>query len=264
MNSPLPIRVEALLREALHRLPESERDALTPVARRLAETTWQERLAARLPSDNRGEHEFVVLDNVLRIAVAEGLSFSEKRIAVAFAFLHDAIVIKRITEWEIRAAASPVAKAELEARKVAQRMRHMLEGAEFARGALKALGQLSSDEIDRCAAIIAGHDLWKLGRPHPAGDDRLALACIEGDALWPLHPLGVLADLERPGDDGRTPGLHEPDAWRRQLIHSTATLCEYRGNWKHESQADFQDDDSIFRTAEGGRIFRAWRRFWNV
>ena len=62
---------------------------------------------------------------------------------------------------------------------------------------------------DRCAAIIAGHDYWKLGKPHPPAEDREALVCFEADALWPLHPLGVLADLERSGKD-----VNDPQEWR--------------------------------------------------
>jgi hypothetical protein len=113
-------------------------------------------------------------------------------------------------------------------------------------------------EIDRIAEIIAHHDDWKLGRPNPSGSDRLAVACLEGDLLWPLHPLGIQADLERASAD-----VTDPAAWRKQLMRNVETLHFYRKNWQGSGE-EFRDALSIFRTAEGHRLYRAFRELWNV
>ena len=117
---------------------------------------------------------------------------------------------------------------------------------------------MSGEVRDRCAAIIAGHDYWKLGKPHPPAEDREALVCFEADALWPLHPLGVLADLERSGKD-----VNDPEEWRKQIGQNLRTLREYRANWQGTDEV-FQDADTIFRTAEGHRLYREWAGLWGL
>ena len=90
---------------------------------------------------------------------------------------------------------------------------------------------------------------------------REALVCFEADALWPLHPLGVFADLERPADDGESKDVNDPAEWRRQVRNNLQTLLEYRANW-HGTDEVFQDADSIFRSAEGHRLYREWAGLW--
>jgi hypothetical protein len=87
------------------------------------------------------------------------------------------------------------------------------------------------------------------------------VVCFEADALWPVHPLGVLADLERPGESGLPKDLNDPAEWRKQVFNNLATLREYRANWVGTDEV-FQDGDSIFRTAEGHRIYREWAGLW--
>ncbi len=105
--------------------------------------------------------------------------------------------------------------------------------AEGARNAVQLLRELAHPDRagepvvdgkvrDRCAAIIARHDDWKLGKPHPPAADREALVCFEADALWPLHPLGVLADLERPGESGVPKDGNDPAEWRGQILNNLA------------------------------------------
>jgi hypothetical protein len=147
--------------------------------------------------------------------------------------------------------------------KVRQRIEHMEGGARNADLLLGELVNVSSEVRERCAAIIASHDYWKLGKPHPAGSDREALVCFEADALWPLHPLGVLADLERPGEDGEPKDVNDPAEWRRQVRNNLQTLREYRANWQRAEEM-FQDPDSIFRTAEGHRLYREWTGLWGL
>ena len=87
--------------------------------------------------------------------------------------------------------------------------------------------------------------------------------CFEADALWPLHPLGVLADLERPGEAGELKDLNDPAEWRRQIRNNLQTLTEYRANWR-DSEEEFQGPKSIFRTREGYRLYREWAGIWGL
>jgi hypothetical protein len=64
-------------------------------------------------------------------------------------------------------------------------------------------------------------------RVEHARRDRLAVVCLEADALWPLHPLGVLADLERPDNEGAITDPSDPEKWKRQIRNSLNTLLEY-------------------------------------
>jgi hypothetical protein len=282
----LPTRLRAMTEQALLAIKDdTERQNLRTVADAVSSLTWERWQAQRTPEDNRPEHEWVVLADVLAIAEDEGLSLSEKRIAIAFAFTHDTHYIARITEKQIRQVreaaallegADPTRAAELhnhardlETAKDRQRREHMEGGARNARLVLPALEKdghklLIAEEVERCALVIAGHDLWKLGVPHPSGRDRLAVVCLEADALWPMTPLGVFADLERPDDAGHARRLAEPGAWHAQARNNVRTLIEYRKNWDGHADETFADRESIFRTREGFRRFKEWRAFWGV
>jgi hypothetical protein len=87
--------------------------------------------------------------------------------------------------------------------------------------------------------------------------------CFEADALWPLHPLGVLADLERPAESGEPKDVNCPAEWRKQVCNNLETLREYRKNWEGTDEV-FLDADSIFRTAEGHRLYREWAALWGI
>ncbi len=249
----------------------AEREALRPVTDAIAQAAFQRWLSRRTADDNRAEHEFVVFDAAMRIAEAERLPLSGKLVVVCFTFLHDTYAIRRITETAIREAAAidPELAAALRQKKQRQRIEHMQGGARNAALLLRELahpdrpGTLAvNDEVrERCAAIIAPHDDWKLGKPHPPAADREALVCFEADALWPVHPLGVLADLERPGESGVPKDVNDPAEWREQILNNLATLREYRANWAGTNDR-FQDADSIFRTVEGHRIYREWAGLW--
>jgi hypothetical protein len=254
---------------------EGERDELRLVARRIATAVWHHWLAWRLPEDNRPEHEWVVFANVMIIAEDEFKGkklqdrLSAKRIATAFAFTHDTFFIPRITEAMIDAEKDPERKMALLREKKAQRHRHMEGGAENAVFILKGLKHpntnadlLSEGEIDACEAIIRNHDRWKLDPPQPPpSDDRLAVACLEADALWPLHPRGILADLERPEAEDN---LFAPSDWRKELERSLKTLHEYRPKWTDVDPKDFCDKKSNFRTEVGYSLYRKWLEFWHL
>jgi hypothetical protein len=108
--------------------------------------------------------------------------------------------------------------------------------------------------------------MWKL-KNHlpPPSADRLALACLEGDSLWPLHPIGVLADLERPNEKGETMDFSDPSVWHTQLQQSHLTLLEPRARWTQIPETDFvHPKKSIFRTKEGFRLYQEWKSRWSL
>ena len=270
----LPPHLKAIIGRGLNLVQDpAERAELRPVVDAIAETAFERWLSRRTAEDNAAEHEFVVFGAAMRIAEAERLPLSGKLVVVCFTFLHDTYPIQRITETAIREALKKDAglAARLQEKKAGQRIEHMEGGARNARLLLRELKHpdrpgepiVAGDVRDRCAAIIAGHDYWKLGKPYPAAGDREALVCFEADALWPLHPLGVLADLERPGESGDPKDVNDPGEWRRQIRNNLETLREYRANWQGTDEV-FQDPDSIFRTAEGHRMYREWAGLWGL
>jgi hypothetical protein len=251
----------------------SQRGELGVVTETIAQAVFERWLSRRTAEDNRADHEFVVFGAAMRIAEAERLSTAGKLVVVCATFLHDTHPIGRVTERAIREAMKldPELAARLEEKKSRQRTEHMRGGA---RNAGVLLGELehplrpgepivAREVAERGAAIIAAHDCWKLGEPHPPAADREALVCFEADALWPLHPLGVLADLERPGEGGDPMDVNDPAAWRKQIVHNLRTLRQYRGNWEGSGEV-FQDAESIFRTAEGHRLYREWAGLWGL
>ena len=270
MTTVIPTRLQRMLQSSLqHVRSKEERQQLSSAAHAIAEVAWRGWIGPRTAEDNRQEHEFVVLDNFLRIAEGESLSTADKRVGIAFVFCHDAAFIHRITELEVRNAADDESRTRLQALKSQQRQRHMAEGAANARAMLPMICAgnqplLNAAEIESCATLIAQHDVWKLGQPWPLIDDRLALACVEADALWPLHPIGVLADLERPTETGGATGdAGDPQDWQRLAKNSVVTLREFRSNWDHLPE-DACSGETIFRTPVGQQIYRSWAAFWGV
>ena len=270
--SLLPPRFRIMLEQALWVVEEErERQELCTVACVVSNATWQHWQAQRSPQDNRQEHEWVVFANVMRIAEDERLSLTDRRVATAFCFTHDNYFIKRIMEEEIReleAKGHFEKAAELTELKKRQRLEHMQKGAENAGSLLSQLKHPQSTavslftpaEIERCVDLVAKHDLWKVEPPQPPSSrDRLPLACIEGDMLWPLHPLGVLADVERAGEN-----QFDAAKWREKLLQSLRTLLQFRKKWRGIPRGDFPDDESPFRTKEGHRIYREWRDYWGI
>jgi hypothetical protein len=273
-TQPLPKHLEAMAGRGVNLVQDpAQRAELRPVVDAIAAATFERWLSRRTAEDNRVEHEFVVFGAAMRIAEAERLPLSGKLVVVCFTFLHDTYPIQRITETAIREAMGkdPELAARLQEKKARQRIEHMEGGARNAVQLLRELPHpdrpgepiVGGDVRDRCAAIIAGHDYWKLGKPHPPAGDREALVCFEADALWPLHPLGALADLERPGECGDPKDLNDPGEWRKQIRNNLQTLREYRRNWEGTGEV-FQDSDSIFRTAEGHRLYREWTGLWEL
>jgi len=267
--SVLPSRFNIMLEHALLRVEEKSREHLCTVACVISNATWQHWQSWRLPEDNRQEHEWVVFANVMQIAKSEGLTLSNRRIATAFCFIHDTCSIRRIMEGDIREL-PPGEAAKSKQMSSERRVAHMKGGAENAGFLLRQLKDpdtqeplLNEREIDRCVAIVAKHDSWKLDKPKPPRTkDRLAFACLEGDVLWPLHPIGVLADLERPNDKGENKDLFDPVKWREQLESSLKTL-EFKPYGTKIPARDFKHG-TIFRTNEGYRLYSAWREFWHL
>ena len=271
----VPVRYQLMAEDALCTVRPELREELGIVASVVSLAAWRGWLVECGPEDNRQEHEWVVFANIMRIAEKENLDLAERRIATAFAFMHDS---HRITE-RMMEAEEPSADA-----KAKQRREHMDCGARIARSLLLSLlhpeetnGYLfESRDVKRCAEIIREHDSWKLDPPRPFDTgDTLAVVCVEADALWPLHPLGVLADIERaneksvkePDKYGAVGSFASPWSWEAKLKDSLATLTHrYRGGWEGYGipASDFKDRESIFRTEEGYRLYRDWRIRWNV
>ena len=273
-ETQLPPHLQAMLGRALDLVRDpAERAELRPVVDAIAAATFARYLRGRTADDNRPDHEFVVFGAAMGIAEAERLPLAGKLVVVCATFLHDTYPIPRITETAIREAMKIDVElaATLQEKKARQRVEHMEGGARNARLLLGGLEHplrpgvpiVSAEVRERCAAIIAGHDYWKLGKPLPAASDREALVCFEADALWPLHPLGVLADLERPDEAGNPRDLNCPGEWRKQIRNNLETLREYRKNWEGTAEV-FQDSESIFRTAEGHRLYREWAGLWGL
>jgi hypothetical protein len=243
---------------------EHARHELCRVTHAVAAAAFDRWLGKRTPDDNRVEHEFVVFGAAMRIGEAERLPLDGRLAVICATFLHDTHPIQRITERMIRETQSdPALAAELRRRKAAQRSHHMQMGARNAGQLLGELAIVSAGVRERCEAIIGSHDCWKLGVPHPLSSDPEAVVCFEADALWPLHPLGVLADLERPDESGASRDVNDPAEWHRQVRNNLETLREYRSNWDGTGER-FQDAHTIFRTAEGHRLYREWAGIWGL
>jgi len=285
--SKLPPRYNIMLEHALNAVSNHrEKEELAVVACIVSSASWRYWQAWRPPEDNGQQHEWIVFANVMKIAESENLSLPERRIATAFCFTHDTFFIKRIMENdidELRKKGLHKEADKLNEMKGKQRKVHMYGGAKNAAFLLKRLKHpddpttplLSRDEIKTCFDIIKKHDAWKMDPPEPpSSDNRLAVTCLEGDALWPMHPIGVLADLERPKKDENTnkditKDYSDPSQWYEQLKQSLRLLVEFRPKWEEVNNSkitkeDFIDDDSIFRTNEGHRLYIEWRKLWNL
>ena len=278
--SNLPARLNSMLEQALLVVKDpKKREDLCTVACVVSSATWQHWQSWRLPQDNRQEHEWIVFANVMRIAESMKLSLSDRRVATAFCFLHDTHFIKRIMEAEIRRLKKKGLMKQanqLQRMKKRQRFDHMGGGTDNARFLLSQLRHpdipgkslLRPKEVNRCLGIVSTHDSWKVDPPKPPSTkDRLAVACLEGDVLWPLHPVGVLADLDRPHKKKMSQNMFDPSTWRDQLKESLETLKEFRPKWEKKARIpkkDFKDNESIFRSWEGFRMYSEWRKLWTL
>ena len=278
-TSTYPSRFKTILAEGLLVVEDEEQQMdLCEVACIISNAAWEKWLSSRGPEDNRQEHEWVVFANVMKIAEAEDLSISDRRIATAFSFLHDTCFIKRIMEEEIRKLEREGKTKEaddLRNKKKNARYDHMKGGAKNTKNLLQTLNYslsqtsakslFSEEEIEQCVSIVELHDAWKVDPPEPPPTrDRLRLTCLEGDVLWPLHPLGVLADLERPNDQEETKDFSDPAIWHAQLNQSNKTILEFRAKWKGIPASAFIDTETIFRTQEGWRLYNEWRSRWGI
>ena len=258
----LPERIRAEIESGLGEIQESRaRQHLRAAVKKIAAEAWERWIRFNGPQDNHPQHESTVFRLGMKIGVAEKLSLSELRVFSAFAFCHDNFKIKRIMDARVRdleECGTAQEAAKLRREKQEQRTKHMVMGARRADRMLREIGVLSEAERERCAEIIRKHDCWKLGEAWPLWEDRLAVCCLEADALWPLQPLGVLADVERSGED-----LADPLVWRQKAQESHGTMIVFRKNWDGKKEP-FRDRKSIFRTAEGHKIYKEWCKFWSL
>jgi hypothetical protein len=266
--SSIPKTLQALFRKAFEPVLNTEiRTQLEREGWKLFRVVWERHIQHRTHSDNRKEHEVVVLRNFFEITAELAFTISELRVGLAACLLHDTCFIPRITEAHILAAKSPAKAEKLRKKKERQRRDHMIGSARNAKRIFAYLAKsgtaiLSSAEILRCVGLVALHDLWKLGFPWPAGSDWLAVCFVEADALWPVsHPFGPLADLQRDNGAGYDPVA---DELRNQAIVNRDTqLVAYRRNFKCTAE-QFQDNKSIIRTTAGARILARYSKAWGI
>lgn len=275
IENDLPVRYNLMIKDALCAVKNEDfRKELFIIATDISKKAWNEWLCNCGPEDNRQEHEWIVFANVMRIAEKENLDLSNRRIATAFAFLHDSY---RISDRKMESD-----NPNPEEKRI-QRRKHMICGALIARKILRSLKHpekpnqllLNIKEANLCIDIIKNHDSWKLDPPKPfATNNILAVLCVEADALWPLHPIGVLADIERANVKILAANKSEAansfvyaGSWESKLLDSLKTLTHhYRPKWEKVGipKSDFKDGESIFRTEEGFRLYREWRIRWNI
>lgn len=279
----LPDRFISMLEAGLQVVKDPKMQTeLCDVASIIAGSTWKLWQAWRGPVDNRQEHEWVVFANVMRIAESEGLKLSERRVATAFAFMHDSYPIRRIMEADIECLKSEARTCRktnperaksllkqavaLEVEEKGQRDEHMKGGADNTEWHLRKLKRasgsdclLSPTEVRRCVSLVRNHDKWKTGKRHPLGKGYLAMVCLDADVLWPLHPIGVLADVQRANEDFNLPAI-----WKTKLKDSLNTLGKYGAYWEKTSFQTFKCGKLSFLTKEGCELFREWRRLWRI
>jgi hypothetical protein len=286
--SILPSRFQIMLDHGLRFVQQAdEREELCMVACAVSNASWRFWQAWRPPEDNRQEHEWIVFANIMKIGEGQ-LETREKRIATAFAFVHDSFPIKRVMKIEIdrrEEEAKKIKKSNPErARQLqeeAQKLRdediqtrvlHMTGGAQNAEFALGQLGDpscsdsllLEPNEMAVLKDIIEKHDAWKIGESYPASDEPLALVCVEADLLWPLHPIGVLADVERPDRDGNPTDFNDTKDWKKKLDSSLRTIFKYTDMWRKIPGEAAKYGDNTMRTAKGEEILTEWRSLWHI
>ncbi|MEM7233122.1 MAG: hypothetical protein AAF517_13150 [Planctomycetota bacterium] len=213
----------------------------------------------RVAADNGISHELVVLADTMRICVRSGSErdsgspFDEREllVAVAVSLLHDLRPMKR-------GSSSPEESAR-------RRMAHMRGGCDDARTVLDAVEakalepSFGKDVIERTLNLISKHDLVKCGEPYPESSDWLAVCCFEGDSLWVLHGLGVCADLLRDQAPLFAEGLRA-----RARSNYAKLLKGNRAQFRDLDQAEFRDEETIFRTSEGASVLRERLSGWGL
>ena len=136
-------RLQSMLEEGLLVIEDEEQQLeLCDVACTASQEAWRKWISKRGPDDNGQEHEWIVFANVMKIAEAEVLSTSDRRIATAFSFLHDTCFIKRIMEEEIRKLEKQGKDKDataLREKKKNTRFDHMKGGAKNTKKVLKKL-----------------------------------------------------------------------------------------------------------------------------
>ena len=244
-------------------------ECLEDFARAIYERVYQHHLAEfRNAADNGIAHELVVLTDTLRICCASGVQrdpgtpFTERdiRVAIAVSLLHDVFVVPKILE-----VGKKVDDAESQRQRTDNRDAHMAGGAKYARRILAGLPH----EVDRerVEHLISHHDDVKCGRAYPPTEDWLAVCCFEGDSLWVVHALGLIADLHRDAVQDGAGGLQSSPVSAKALQKRAAQnyesiLKRYRQFLPDDER--YQDDATIFRTREAYKILKERLGDWGI
>ncbi|MDH5185716.1 MAG: hypothetical protein OEZ20_01395 [candidate division WOR-3 bacterium] len=259
-----------ILSNSFSQVNEKERNSLMDISKMMFIYLYNRYLLFRSSEDNRKEHELIVLSNVLKISEKMELNYSDKKIAIAVSLFHDTCFIKRIMEEEIRKLEEKGSIKEanlLREKKKDQRRDHMKGGAKNTKEALEYINKINphgwtiftDKEIERSEKIVLKHDLIKTDELYPKRINTLELCCHESDILWPLHPIGVSADIERYGKD-----INEKENWTNQVKENLKLFDDMRKKYDKKNVDDRFIEKTYFRTEEGHRIFSNWLKFWNL
>ncbi len=269
-------KAEAVIRRARWRLAEGGMGSVGEML--IALHDWTLPLLERGRHMNPVHHTAVVAELMAQILLEEaaaGRADSEKvKIGMAAAVLHDAGNAfeppgeAKITVEMVRTGKSETADA------LAQRRRHMDNGGLLAEAALRApktARWFASRDIRPVRALVENHDAPTLAElatddkakgeylfhspPGPPFVAPLSAILREADRLWMLTIDGVLVDLTRKVQRGRTWDPLE------QLEHNTKRHQEERGLYENCFPAPtldnwgFGDATAFYRTAGGKRLF---------
>lgn len=237
---------------------------LQEFAKKTHKLAWRHCLYRRLcnASDNHYLHEVIVLGSGCRIR--RELSIEDQRIGILVDVLHDirAMIRSGVTELDI-AEAEGRSQERIKKRRIDSRYEHMNGSADDAKQIGTKLRALYGDEfvsgqeLNRAVELIAKHDLIKTGQPYPGATDWLAVCCYEADLLWTIHPVGLVADINR----GRN--MFAPDQWQTQLDHNIKQFKRWRVELEKSPDAgEFIDEETVFRTSEGHAIYIEWLQYW--
>ena len=177
---------------------------------------------------------------------------------------------------------------EMVRKAIAFRRAHMISGSKMIRQALSKLNGyfnqdpynygrdvFSEDSINEICRVVGIHDnpsiasyFEKYGVYIETGEsagkylfednDLLALAMRDADRLWMVSPEGLEKDLI---DDIKSKKLADP---KGKLGHNISRFEEEKASYKAAGKkAAFLDDDLLFRTKEGNKLFDEFKSYWN-
>jgi len=265
MPRPMPstARRQYLIQKGLKSgLHTPQIDELFEVLEKLFELALTPTYLLHDDADNPPEHHTTVLGFMLEIATGETYDWPTVREAAAIAILHDIWPVPKITSDMIRNAPDHE-KPKLQDQRNKSVPIHMQKGSEHARNILNQLNEMrqtteyDTAAIDRICGVIAIHDNPKIDVPIPT-ENTLAMGFREADRLWMQDPRGVRADLTRKGNNYPT----RQERVRQSQDNVESFRAERARVYPEFPRSHFIDEETLFRTRTGHRIFQRLRTYW--